>query len=66
MQATQQKEFPAGVKMWHYQYLPLRKNEVRIEQILPPVLAQRVHQWNDNEGVSQPASLPKIRRVAGH
>ena len=64
MQAIHQKEFPAGVKMRHHQYLPLRKHEIRVERILPPVLAQRVHQRNGNEGVSQPASLLKIRRVA--
>ena len=50
--------------MRHHQYLPLRKHQVRVERILPLVLAQRVHQRNGNEGVSQPASLLKIRRVA--
>ena len=39
--------------MRHHQYRPLREHEVRVERILPPVLAQRVHQRNDNEGISQ-------------
>ena len=64
VQAIRQKEFPAGVKMRHHQYLPLRKNEVHVKRILPLVLAQCVHQRNGNKGVSQPAHLLKIRRGA--
>ena len=68
MQAFHQNKFPAEVKMRHLQqYLPLLKHEVRFteQRMLPPVLAQWVHQWNSSEGVSQPTSLLKIRWVAG-